>query len=305
MDNSLQEIAGSFTFLGMNKSWLSKVFIALLPATLAVPLAAQADSNCVGSECEVVYDFTSEGQVFDVPQGAKNIRFQIYGASGGRGAAGGLVSGTIINPPETLYIYVGGAGRMGAGAQGGFNGGGGSGGNSGTEGSGGGASDIRLSQALDSRIAVAGGGGGGGGEAGGSGGQGGDTFGGNGVSGQASGGSGGTPDRGGTAGASNGGFSSATAGSFGQGGRGGYSSFGGVVGVYSSTRLYGDYGGLLILLAATLGIFQLGLERIGLEVKAFEFAGGVAIGFKQTAVTAPRPWLQDLGQAHRHSRAWR
>jgi hypothetical protein len=227
VDNSLQEIAGSFTFLGMKNIWLSKLLIALLPATLAVPLAAQADSNCVGSECEVIYDFTSQEQVFDVPQGAKNIRFQIYGASGGRGAAGGLVSGTIINSPETLYIYVGGAGRMGAGAQGGFNGGGGSGGNSGTEGSGGGASDIRLSQSLDSRIAVAGGGGGGGGEAGGSGGQGGDTFGGNGVSGQGSGGGGGTPDRGGNAGASNGGFSSATAGSFGQGGRGGYSSFAG------------------------------------------------------------------------------
>lgn len=116
---------------------------------------------------------------------------------------------------------------MGAGAQGGFNGGGGSGGNSGTEGSGGGATDLRLGEGLDTRIAVAGGGGGGGGEAGGSGGQGGDTFGGQGVSGQGSGGGGGTPDRGGTAGASNGGFSSATAGSFGNGGRGGYSSFAG------------------------------------------------------------------------------
>ena len=37
---------------------------------------------------------------------------------------------------------------------------------------------------------------------------------------------------------------------------------------------------LLLLLATTLGIFQLGLERIGLEVRAFEIARSVAIGIK-------------------------
>lgn len=226
MDNSLQEIAGSFTFLGMNRKILSSLFIALLPAALAVPLAATA-ATCVGSECELVLDYTGSAVVFSPPEGAQNLRFEIYGASGGRGAAGGKVTGTLTQIPESITILVGGVGRMGAGAQGGFNGGGGSGGNSGTEGSGGGATDLRLGAGLDTRIAVAGGGGGGGGEAGGSGGQGGDTFGGQGVSGQGSGGGGGTPDRGGTAGASNGGFSGATAGSFGNGGRGGYSSFAG------------------------------------------------------------------------------
>ena len=226
MDNSLQEIAGSFTFLGMNKNWLATLAIALLPTAMVVPLAANA-TTCVGSECELVLEYSGAPVVFSPPEGAQNLRFEIYGASGGRGAAGGKVTGTLTQIPESLTILVGGAGRMGAGAQGGFNGGGGSGGNSGTEGSGGGATDIRLGEGLDTRIAVAGGGGGGGGEAGGSGGQGGDTFGGQGVSGQGSGGGGATPDRGGTAGASNGGFSSATAGSFGNGGRGGYSSFAG------------------------------------------------------------------------------
>lgn len=37
---------------------------------------------------------------------------------------------------------------------------------------------------------------------------------------------------------------------------------------------------LLLLLAAALGVFQLGLERIGLEVQAFELARSVAIGFE-------------------------
>ena len=36
---------------------------------------------------------------------------------------------------------------------------------------------------------------------------------------------------------------------------------------------------LLLLLAAALGIFQLGIERIWLEVRAFEVARSVAIGF--------------------------
>ena len=36
---------------------------------------------------------------------------------------------------------------------------------------------------------------------------------------------------------------------------------------------------LLLLLAAALGILQLGIERIWLEVRAFEVARSVAIGF--------------------------
>jgi hypothetical protein len=37
---------------------------------------------------------------------------------------------------------------------------------------------------------------------------------------------------------------------------------------------------LIMLLAAGVGMFQLGLERIALEVKAFEITRGIAIGFE-------------------------
>ena len=211
----------------MNKKWLRWLSAAILPVAMAVPQSASAATSCVGSECVVEFAFTGGPQSFSPPAGAKNFRFEVLAGSGGRGAAGGKVTGTLTQVPETIYVYVGGAGRMGSGVQGGYNGGGGSGGNSGTEGSGGGASDLRLDGNLNTRVVVAGGGGGGGGEAGGNGGVGGDTYGGNGVSGQGSGGLGGAPDRGGNAGASNGGFSQATAGTFGIGGRGGYSGFAG------------------------------------------------------------------------------
>ena len=41
---------------------------------------------------------------------------------------------------------------------------------------------------------------------------------------------------------------------------------------------------LLLLLAASLGVFQIGLERIWLEVRAFEAARNAAIGFAVPAV---------------------
>jgi len=41
---------------------------------------------------------------------------------------------------------------------------------------------------------------------------------------------------------------------------------------------------LLLLLAASLGVFQIGLERIWLEVRAFEAARSAAIGFAVPAV---------------------
>jgi Flp pilus assembly protein TadG len=47
---------------------------------------------------------------------------------------------------------------------------------------------------------------------------------------------------------------------------------------------------LLFLLAATLGIFQIGLERIWLEVRAFEAARTAAIGF--TALAAENLEIQ-------------
>jgi hypothetical protein len=227
VDNSLQEIAGSFTFLAMKNKWLATLALALLPTAMVVPQSLANTPNCIGSDCEVTFVYTGEYQTWSLPPGAVNVRFELYGAAGGRGGAGGKVSGAFIDVPQTLQIYIGGAGAMGTGVSGGFNGGGSSGGNSATEGSGGGASDIRLSESLQSRIVVAGGGGGGGGEAGGNGGHGGEVFAAHGGSGQASGGGGASPSAGGFAGVSNGGYQQATVGQFGQGGAGGFSTFAG------------------------------------------------------------------------------
>ena len=227
MDNSLQEIAGSFTFLAMKNKWLATLALALLPTAMVVPQSLANTPNCFGGDCEVTFVYTGEPQTWSPPPGAVNVRFELYGAGGGRGGAGGKVEGVFTELPETLYVYVGEVGGMGTGIDGGFNGGGSSGGNSDTEGAGGGASDIRLGETLESRIVVAGGGGGGGGEAGGNGGHGGELFAAHGGSGQASGGGGGSPSSGGFAGVSNGGYQQATVGQFGQGGAGGLSTFAG------------------------------------------------------------------------------
>ena len=227
MDNSLQEIAGSFTFLGMKNKLLSIFALALLPASMAVPQVAQASAYCVGNECEVNFYYTGHSQIFTPPSDASNLRVEIFGAGGGRGGAGGKVTGVFAEIPQAVFVYVGQAGAVGTLVPGGFNGGGASGGNSGTEGSGGGATDIRLGQGLETRILVAGGGGGGGGEAGGNGGHGGMEFAAHGGSGQASGGGGGSPTQGGFAGVSNGGFQAGSIGVFGQGGAGGLSTFAG------------------------------------------------------------------------------
>lgn len=241
MDNSLQEIAGSFTFLGMKNKLLSIFALALLPASLAVPQVAVADPNCIGTECEITFLYTGTEQTFTPPSNAANMRFEVYGAAGGRGGAGGVVTGTLTQIPETLYVYVGGAGSMGNGVQGGYNGGGAAGGDSDTEGAGGGASDIRIGNSLESRIIVAGGGGGGGGEAGGNGGHGGNLSAAHGGSGQASGGGGANQTSGGFAGVSNGGYQAAEVGTLGQGGAGARSTFAGGGG--GGGGYYGGGGG--------------------------------------------------------------
>ena len=228
MDNSLQEIAGSFTFLGMNTKWIATLALALLPTAMVVPQSVASTPACIGDSCEISFSYTGDYQTWTPPEGIKDLSFEIHGAGGGRGGAGGKVAGVFTEIPETLYIFVGGVGGMGSGIEGGYNGGGLSGGNSGTEGAGGGATDIRLDLSLESRILVAGGGGGGGGgEAGGNGGHGGAEFAAPGGSGQASGGGGGAQDEGGFAGASNGGFQAGTPGQFGLGGSGGFSTFAG------------------------------------------------------------------------------
>ena len=219
MENSLQETAGSFTLCGMKlRSLLALTFCSSI-AFGAVP--AQAE-ECPDGICELVFEYTGNAEYFTVPDGAKNVSFEISGAAGGRGGMGGRVTGEFINSPTGFWVFVGGEGVINAEAPGGYNGGGRAGGSRGNEGSGGGASDIRSGTNLNDRIVVAGGGGGGGGYAGAAGGAGGNLVADNGGSGQGSGGGGGRESSGGSAGASNGG-SSAQPGGFGIGGTGGSS----------------------------------------------------------------------------------
>ena len=226
MDNPLQEIAGGFTFARMKR--LIAFFIALLPVTMLAPLASVASTSCSNGFCTQTFYFTGSPQEFNVPDGVTTIRFEVSGASGSRGGAGGRVSGSLTNLPERLIIEVGQAGTFGSNRDGGYNGGGSSGGSRGNEGSGGGASDIRLGADLQSRIVVAGGGGGGGGGGASSiGAPGGGLIAEAGTSGQGTAGLGGTQEQGGLPGATNGSGQQPSEGSFGQGGSGGSGAVGG------------------------------------------------------------------------------
>ena len=196
---------------------------------------------CVGSTCTVTFDATNDYYLWTPPTAARNISFDLMGAQGGKsGGLGGRVQGTLTGTPSALYIYVGGAGAVGAGAAGGFNGGGPAGGSRGDEGSGGGATDIRSTTSINDRIAVAAGGGGTGGFFGGAGGAGGGANGSAGVSGQGQGGAGASQSAGGNGGSPNGG-TWGTAGGFGIGGTGGTSSTSGGGG--GGGGYYGGGGG--------------------------------------------------------------
>ncbi|MEY3560922.1 MAG: hypothetical protein RL068_74, partial [Actinomycetota bacterium] len=220
MDNSLQEIAGSFTFWGMKKLF---GLLALMPLVFTLPVpAASAVDVCMGNQCEVRFEYTGDMQQWKVPFGARNLTVELNGAQGGK--AGGLGGKLVAALPEgfsgQLFIAVGGQGGVGSHAPGGFNGGGQAGGSHADEGSGGGATDVRTSTALEDRILVAGGGGGSGGWSGAQGGNGGGLLGQDGSSGQGGGGRAGSQTSGGAPGSSNGGYVG-SAGSFGIGGTGG------------------------------------------------------------------------------------
>ena len=227
MDNSLQEIAGSFTFAGMKR--ITFFAAALLPALMLAPMSAQASgtTSCDAGICQTTFNYTGATQYFEIPEGITQIQFDVQGASGGRGGAGGRVTGTLSNLPQILVIEIGGAGAFGTVVAGGYNGGGAAGGSRANEGAGGGASDIRLATELESRIVIAGGGGGAGGYSGGAGGQGGGLAGGAGGDGQGTGGKGGTDLEGGSAGQNNGPGLEPTAGALGIGGAGGFGQIAG------------------------------------------------------------------------------
>ena len=114
----------------------AKVAAAVLLVTSAfAALAAQSVSAtpdslvpvCVLDECSVRFDYSGAYQLWNPPSGASNLRFDLYGAQGGQGAAsssggglGGHISGAITTLPASLLVYVGGAGTRGAGSSGGF-----------------------------------------------------------------------------------------------------------------------------------------------------------------------------------------
>lgn len=128
---------------------------------------------------KIKYNYTGNVQNVNLKAGKYNI--ECYGARGGNGGnlgvvhssggLGGYTSGKIkLEQEKQLYLYIGQIGQdthNGGGLRASFNGGAIGGGDTygGTEngGSGGGATDIRLSSELTSRIMVAGGGGGAGG----------------------------------------------------------------------------------------------------------------------------------------------
>jgi hypothetical protein len=219
----------------MNK-WFGKLHLHLISGLALVfgglyafPASASVSENCVGSDCSVTFSFSGQMDTFNPPKNATNLTFEIFGAQGGRsGGGGGKVTGTIDQIPDVLYIFVGGAGRSGDSATGGFNGGGNAGAGSDSQGSGGGATDIRSGLELSSRIVVAGGGGSKGAGLGSGGGSGGGLIGLAGRTAQGIGGAGGSQQAGGIGGAPNGTGTAGTAGSLGLGGTGGSSSlFGG------------------------------------------------------------------------------
>ncbi len=167
------------------------------------------------------FKYARHQQLFKVPLGVTRITVVARGAAGGsppysprRGGLGGRVYAEVpVQPGETLYVFVGGAGSEGFGhARAGFNGGGEPGDRYSFASGGGGASDVRQGGArLSDRILVAGGGGGQGAY---------DNGGGpGGAGGPSTGGAGGDAPSGGGGGGAGGGQ---TAG--GQGGPGGYAS---------------------------------------------------------------------------------
>lgn len=125
--------------------------------------------KCGGPD-SMIFNYTGSRQMWVVPQGVDTLVMQAWGAAGGAdgqthtvfGLGGYAAGAMIVNPGDTLWIYVGGTGAVPAG---GFNGGGngGTGPSTTTGAGGGGASDIRTADTLTARVLVAAGGGGAGG----------------------------------------------------------------------------------------------------------------------------------------------
>lgn len=133
------------------------MFSVLLETILLVLLLQESNG--------LSFSYTGSSQQFTVPSTAAWMYIVLNGARGGNyngysGGNGGQVSGYYpVTGGSVYYVYIGGMGSDSTGSgQAGYNGGGV--GNSVQGCGGGGASDIRTSTTLASRIFVAGGGGG-------------------------------------------------------------------------------------------------------------------------------------------------
>jgi hypothetical protein len=181
--------------LGLSRYALSSCVVAAVLAACGgsqPPIAAPgATSVSRPPTHHRTFHYKGREQAFVVPSGVKQITVVAGGASGPYGAVsgscrliggtGGLVQATIpVTPRETLAVFVGGEGAVGAACgsesgngTGGFNGGGNGGPSSYSGGpgynngdGGGGASDVRQGgTVLQDRVVVAAGGGGAGGYA--------------------------------------------------------------------------------------------------------------------------------------------
>ena len=194
-----------------------------LASSVPKPLASNVTEVCDGADCTMQVSFSTASVTWRVPSAAGNLRIELAGASGGgeRGGSGALIRASLsIAPGDSLELRLGGVGRRGNDAPGGYNGGGNAGSGMGQAGSGGGMSQVFLGSEASEPILVAGGGGGAGGGAGVSGGAAGLL----GVSGSngknSTGGGGGQSNRGGTGGESGGVQAEATSGEAGLGGTG-------------------------------------------------------------------------------------
>jgi hypothetical protein len=132
--------------------------------------ATGCEHQSVAPPGSIQFDYTGAPQSFVVPDCVTAIRVDAFGAAGGtgqiQGGLGGRARATVpVTPGTTLLVYVGGSGfSTDNSPTGGWNGGGGvmNAAGPGPGGTGGGASDVRATADLGSRLVVAGGGGGGG-----------------------------------------------------------------------------------------------------------------------------------------------
>lgn len=151
------------------------VYEGNLPSEAVVPVYINYNAN-EGVFSTAKYDYIGGEQTYVVPLNAY-YKLEVWGAQGGdgtstyKGGYGAYSSGTIkLLESDVLFVNVGGAGRTGKSASGGYNGGGASGNQESTGGSGGGATHISyktglLTSLIDYKnlvLIVSGGGGGGG-----------------------------------------------------------------------------------------------------------------------------------------------